>query len=61
LVETRHLVGQFKTPEDLKAALEGFIASNSKPSVEAMGDDALPVVRAPGWADVHGDYSESGW
>ena len=29
LVETRHLIGQFKTPEDLKAALEESIATNS--------------------------------
>jgi hypothetical protein len=29
LVETRRFVGEFKTPEDLKTALEGFIASNS--------------------------------
>jgi len=29
LVETRHLIGQFKTPEDLKTALEESIATNS--------------------------------
>ncbi len=29
LVETRHLIGQFKTPEELKVALEGFVAENS--------------------------------
>ena len=29
LVETRHLIGQYKTPEALAAALQGFIESNS--------------------------------
>jgi hypothetical protein len=29
LVETRHLVGQYRTPDELKTALEGFIALNS--------------------------------
>jgi hypothetical protein len=29
LVETRHLIGQYKSPEQLRAALEGFIESNS--------------------------------
>ena len=29
LVETRHLIGQYKTPEALRTALEGFVESNS--------------------------------
>ena len=29
LVETRHLIGQFKTPTELATAFTGFIASNS--------------------------------
>ena len=29
LVETRHFIGQYQTPEALAAALRGFIASNS--------------------------------
>ena len=29
LVETRHLIGQFETPEELAVAFTGFIASNS--------------------------------
>lgn len=29
LVETRHLIGQYRTPEDLSVALQEFIATNS--------------------------------
>jgi hypothetical protein len=29
LVETRHLIGQYRTPEELRDAMQGFIAANS--------------------------------
>jgi hypothetical protein len=29
LVEARHFVGQFRTPEELRTAFDGFVASNS--------------------------------